>query len=193
MNNSYNFLNFNSQNFVSDLFQTLCFQHSFNKYEGPIGDYIKYFSDDQNLRGDVYPTLIISGDVIASWKSHSELDAWTIECGHLYKNYVSLLKGFHRGFQIKGDCGYKCIYGKIFLSYFIYFKFNFFLIIRQSNVKYYEEIFLFRGYFYDYKVFWWTIMARMLQIMLAPITVWTLKISPSSTFPTKKTLKFLTT
>ena len=77
---------------------------------------------------------------MVSWKTHEELDDWHNENIESYEDFSSLLKAFHRAFQLRNDMGYKCPQRQFIKFYFILIlsfliSFNFFINFYFFNLN----------------------------------------------------------
>jgi len=104
INREYNSVHSNCQIFASEIFKSLGFNDNFSKYQGWVGDFIKYMSDIKNQEKILYPCLVKGNTVIKEWKNHQELDEWHANGeSSSYEEATSLIKAFHRAFQMRGD------------------------------------------------------------------------------------------
>eukprot|EP01091_Cochliopodium_minus_P002179 TRINITY_DN12064_c0_g1_i1.p1 TRINITY_DN12064_c0_g1~~TRINITY_DN12064_c0_g1_i1.p1 ORF type:complete len:442 (-),score=112.95 TRINITY_DN12064_c0_g1_i1:107-1432(-) len=104
----YSQRNANCQLFAADIFKALGLNQNFSKWEGPVGDFLKYAGEYENQTKEIYPCIIKSGNVYIQWKSHEELDNWHNDNLDTYEDYASLLKAFHRAYQLRQDIGFNC-------------------------------------------------------------------------------------
>ena len=101
---TYNSVHANCQMFAGDIFKALGFNENFSKYQGWVGDFVRYMSDIKNQEKVLYPCLIKGNTVLKEWKNHQELDEWHAKGeDKSFPEAYSLLKAFHRAFQMRGD------------------------------------------------------------------------------------------
>eukprot|EP01091_Cochliopodium_minus_P020421 TRINITY_DN8927_c0_g1_i1.p1 TRINITY_DN8927_c0_g1~~TRINITY_DN8927_c0_g1_i1.p1 ORF type:complete len:455 (-),score=111.19 TRINITY_DN8927_c0_g1_i1:11-1351(-) len=105
---SYSSLKHNCQRFSSEMLKVLGLKDSFSNFTGPTGEFIEHISKLQSMKKDVYPCIVRKGKVIQEWKTHEELDNWQNENFDAIQGYESLLKAFHRAYQLRGDNGIEC-------------------------------------------------------------------------------------
>eukprot|EP01091_Cochliopodium_minus_P014532 TRINITY_DN4949_c0_g1_i1.p1 TRINITY_DN4949_c0_g1~~TRINITY_DN4949_c0_g1_i1.p1 ORF type:complete len:338 (-),score=72.50 TRINITY_DN4949_c0_g1_i1:44-1057(-) len=100
----YSGSNHNCQHFTSEIFEALGLDFKFSKMQGPVGDFIKYISQYSNE--ELFPCIVQDGEVLEEWKTHYALDDWSQEYVDRESKYYYLIKGFHRGFQVKQEVGF---------------------------------------------------------------------------------------
>jgi len=105
---NYNAFSANCQLFASDIFKALKLNDCFSKYEGWVGDFIRYISKYSHQTEELFPCLIKGEKKIAEWKNHTDLDRWHKENFGTYPEAASLIKAMHRAFQMRGDIGAGC-------------------------------------------------------------------------------------
>ena len=88
--------------------------------KGSIGEYLTHLSKFKTMKGDIKPGIVKNGELVVKFDTHEgneffimfffylfrfflELDEWHNQFKESYSEYGSLLKGFHRAFQMKGD------------------------------------------------------------------------------------------
>ena len=60
------------------------------------------------MQEDVHPCIIKEGKIWKKWENHEDLDEYHNENMESMKPYESLLKAFHRGYQLRADTGLDC-------------------------------------------------------------------------------------
>eukprot|EP01091_Cochliopodium_minus_P002273 TRINITY_DN12138_c0_g1_i1.p1 TRINITY_DN12138_c0_g1~~TRINITY_DN12138_c0_g1_i1.p1 ORF type:complete len:331 (+),score=54.46 TRINITY_DN12138_c0_g1_i1:1-993(+) len=107
----YSSLNANCQNFTAEIFGALSLDFKFSNMGGPVKDFINFISRPNNTQ--TLPCFVKEGSKILEWTSHYELDQWSKENPQdSYSELYYLIKGFHRGFQVKKEVGFsECPYG----------------------------------------------------------------------------------
>ena len=104
----YNAREANCQKFARDIFKTLGLNEEFSNYKGYVGEFIEYISEYSNSIEEVYPCIIQKGKILVQWKTHEELDNWHKENIESFMDANSLIKSFHRAFQMKGEVNISC-------------------------------------------------------------------------------------
>ena len=104
---SYSSKDYNCQIFASEILKVCGLKDSFKSFSGPVGDFIEHISKFENMKKEFHPCIIRDKKIMIKWESHAELDKWHNENKGM-GNYESLLKAFHRGYQLKGDYGVDC-------------------------------------------------------------------------------------
>jgi len=95
----------NCQKFASQLFESVDLNGTFSKYEGWVGEFIRFVANTGN---EVNPCLVRDGGVLIEWRSHEDLDKWHNQNKTTFPEASGLLKAMHRAFQLRGDPGIYC-------------------------------------------------------------------------------------
>ena len=99
---NYNAASANCQLFAADIFKSVGLNDNFSKYDGWVGDFIRYMGKYENQVEEFNPCLIQGEKKIAEWTTHAELDKWHKENYGTYPEASSLIKAMHRAFQMRG-------------------------------------------------------------------------------------------
>ena len=81
------------------------------KKKGYVGEYINFISEYDNSLKELNPCIINKGKIDVEWTSHEDLDNWHINNIDSYQDAYSLIRSFHRAYQMKGEICSQCPLG----------------------------------------------------------------------------------
>lgn len=90
----------NCQHFAREILEELTLQGDFSKYSNWVGHFFNYIS---KKKGEIFPIIVDESGktILGPWKTHKELDEDHDSIIQTYPDAESLLKAFHRGFQMQ--------------------------------------------------------------------------------------------